>query len=142
MSGYCTIPDVEALNAGRPLTATSIPNATQAAGFIVQTAAELDGILGGMGVAAPVPTTAPLSYGLLKHFNSLGAHCLVEESAPTSQRKDQARELWEAAKNALRVGEIRLPDAPDLPGAEPRAQPARTPYFAATQAGYGVTLQW
>lgn len=139
---YTSVIQVQALNAARPLTATSIPSADQTRGFILQTAAELNSIISGLGLVVPVQPSATTSYQLLAYYNALGAHCLVEESAPTSRASEKARDMWEAAKQMLKAGDIDLPDAPLLAGNLPRANTPRDPYFTATMAGYGITLQW
>lgn len=110
---YATIDEVAALSAGRTFTATSKPTATQVGIFMRQCFAELNGIVAERGYTVPVATSATTSFQLLAAYNAMGAHCLVEKSAPTN-RGDAAKEAceaWAAAKKALATGGVELPDA-------------------------------
>lgn len=78
--------------------------------FIDETAAVIDSILIERSYVTPVPTTATVAYGLLSHYNALGAACLVEKAAPTSDRREQACEAWKNAQDMLRKGEVQLLD--------------------------------
>ncbi len=129
---YAELDAVQALNAARRITATSVPNATQAAGFLVHTAAELDSIVARLGYSTPVSTTATSAFALLSYYTALGGHCLVEESAPTSKMADKAREMWEAAKKALADGEIELPGASTGTESRPRGNDVGPSYFPAS----------
>ena len=113
---YTTTDRVAARSPGRIFTATSKPSATQAGYFIEDTAAQLDGILSERGYSVPVPSTATVSFALLRDYNTAGAHCLVEKSAPTGRDSDMkdACAAWEAAKKALSSGAVDLPDATTL----------------------------
>jgi len=111
--GYTTPTQVHALNKGRQMfTATSRDITFEdVEGFIYETAAVLNGILAERSYTIPVPTTAELAYGVLNHYNTLGAACMVEKAAPTSDRREQACEAWANAQEMLRSGAIQLPDA-------------------------------
>ncbi len=110
---YTTTDRVAARSPGRIFTATSKPSATQVGYFIEDAAAQLDGILSERGYSVPVPSTATVSFALLRDYNTAGAHCLVEKSAPTGRAEDgkDACAAWEAAQLALSTGGVDLPDA-------------------------------
>lgn len=136
---YATLADVQARDPSRTYTASSVPNATQVGMFILDTAAELDGILSSLQYAVPVSTSATVALGMLRGFNALGANCLVQEAAPTSRDRDQARELWEDCKKALRAGDIVLPDASADSGGLPLG-PGSGGIGSAREAWFGATL--
>lgn len=138
---YASIQDVQARDPTLTFTATSVPNASQVARFIEDTAAELDGILAALDYTIPVPTTATQAWTMLRGFNALGANAHVQEAAPTGRHRDQARTLWEECKKALRAGDIALTDASSDPGGMPLGPgsaagggTAREPWFSATYA--------
>lgn len=111
--GYTTAAEVHSHNTGRQMfTATSRDvTLSDVNRFITETAAVIDGILTERSYVAPVPTTATVAYGLLAHYNALGAACMVEKAAPTSDRREDACRAWENAQNMLRKGEVQLIDA-------------------------------
>ena len=73
---YCTVNDVEALNAGRTdlYTTTTDPSEAQVQGFIDQIAADIDSVLAAGGIATPVAG----GNNYLKFLNVLGAAALAE----------------------------------------------------------------
>lgn len=135
---YTTTDRVAARSPGRTFTATSKPSATQVAYFIEDTAAQLNGIVAERGYSVPVPTTATVSFALLRDYNTTGAHCLVEKAAPTGRDSDlkDACAAWEAAKKALASGTVDLPDASaiDVAGGSMRSGGQATAVFPATYA--------
>lgn len=108
---YTSASLVAARDTGRVLSATSRPNLDQLGDFILDAAAELDGILRSRGYSVPVPSTATSAFQLLRAYNNLGAICSVESAAVNSSKEKTACEAWEAAKKMLRDGDIEL-DAP------------------------------
>lgn len=109
--GYATVADVQQLNTARTFTPSSNPNINQVVDWLGQTAGVLDGILRAGGYALPVPTTATAALSTLEGYNAIGAAAMVEQGAPTSDRREQAMALWEEAQKMLREGMISL-DAP------------------------------
>lgn len=132
---YASYPDVEALNQQRTFTANSKPTKAEVGDFLTRTAAELDGIFAARGYSTPVPTTATGAFELARYYNALGAACLVEQAAEQSDRREQACKAWQAARDALRAGEIELPDAGrDTANSLVRYATAPTAVFTATTA--------
>lgn len=137
LAGYTTPTQVYALNKGRqPFTATSkditIDDVNR---YITETAAVLDGILTERSYLTPVPSSATVAHGVLSHYNALGAAYLVEKSAPTSDRREEACRAWEHAQTMLRTGAIQLPDADvDVTHDMPRACLPATPMFTRDQS--------
>lgn len=130
---YASYPDVEALNQQRTFTTNSKPTKGEVGDFLTRTAAELDGIFSARGYSIPVSTSASQSFELARYYNTLGAACLVEQAAEQSDRRDQACKAWQAAKDALRAGEIELPDASkDTSNSHIRFPTAPTAVFTAT----------
>lgn len=135
---YATLADVQARDAARQFSASSSPNAQQVGLYLRDTAAELDGILSALGYGVPIDSSATVAFGMLRGFNALGANAMVQEAAPTSRNADQARQLWESCKAALRAGEVTLPDAsPDSGGLPlgPATSTARDAWFTASGVG-------
>lgn len=112
-TGYTTPTQVHAQNKGRQMFSATSRDVTfeDVQGYIYETAAVLNSILAERSYVTPVPTSAELAYGVLNHFNTLGAACMVEKAAPTSDRREQACEAWDRAQDMLRRGDVQLPDA-------------------------------
>jgi len=107
LSAYALPSAVFQMDTGRIYTATSTPASAAVEQYLVQTAAELDGILRGQGYSTPVTVSPALE--LLSYYNSLGANALALQSAPTGGgKRDEATALWENAKKMLATGEIIL----------------------------------
>lgn len=134
---YCTATLVQARQAGRAFTATSLPSATQVVGFCEDIAAELDGILRARGYTIPVATAATSALKLLEHGNALGAAMLVEQSAPASPqgRREEAVRLYEEFKKALRTGETELDAGKD-------ARTARVRYGGSPTAMFAINMDF
>lgn len=130
---YCTIDDVAELNTGRTFTTSSKPNATQVNDFIEQTAAVIDGILRSQNYSLPIATTATSALKMLELFNAQGAACLVEQGAPTSDRRgakgDGVCAMWREAQKMLKGGGIELDADRDTSESHPRGGPCATPFF-------------
>lgn len=126
---YATVAHVQAHNAGRVLSATSVPNDTQVIDFLEETAAVLDGILREKGYALPIATTATSALKFLELANSYGAWAAVERSAKSSEQRDRAETLWEGAQKMLRDGGIELDAPTDAQLALPRSQAAASAWF-------------
>jgi hypothetical protein len=135
---YASMEDVLARNRQRTFTATSVPNASDVQGFLRQTAGELDTLLVQKGYSLPIPTTAVRAWEYLRNLNALGAHLLVEQSAPTTRRDqlEATRLMWKDAKKMLADAESVL-DIPRAisrsgargPGVTPAPVQAATSYF-------------
>lgn len=133
-SAYAEVADVSELNTARTFTASSNPDITQVSDWLDQTAGVLDGILRESGYALPIPATATQTLKLLEHYNALGAAAMVEQGAPTSDRRKEALALWEEAQKMLREGTIVL-DAPrDDDISSIRAPAYATPMFTRDMA--------
>lgn len=76
---YCTITDVQALNAQRTYGATTKPTTTQVTALIDQIAAEIDAVLAAKGFTIPV-TTPTTFVTFLAAVNAYGAGALAEAS--------------------------------------------------------------
>lgn len=124
---YATVTHVEALNVGRgPYTASSLPNATQVAQYLAETAGELDSILRVRGYALPVATGATSALELLESYNAIGAWAKVETSAQTSDRRELAVKMWESAKKMLADSTIEIDAARSVDTSFPRYPEAPT----------------
>jgi hypothetical protein len=135
IAAYATVAHVQALVPYRDFSApTSIPNATQVTQYLDETAAELDAILRNKGYVVPVPTGATSTLKLLEGYNAIGAWAAVESAAQASDRRDDARAMWEAAKKMLEDSELELDAlARDADLALPRFASAPTPFFSRLQ---------
>jgi hypothetical protein len=131
MAGYATPTQVYALNTGRNFTATSKPNIAQVQQFIDQTAGVIDGILAEKAYTLPLATSATAARVSIEFYNALGAACLVERSAPTSdERRQEACEMWRNAQDMLRSGAVEFPDLERSTSTDmPRSSFPATPMF-------------
>ena len=99
---YCTVLDVQARSAIRPVTASSVPNIAQVQQFVLDTAAEINGILIKKGYLIPIVSASnPDAFATLHAINVTGAWALMEASSPTSINVDRATQAWENAKRML-----------------------------------------
>ncbi len=106
---YATASDVLQQNTNRSaFTASSNPSLADVNRYLDLTAAELDGILRARGFAVPVPTTASSALSLLAYGNALGAAMLVEQGAPQSDRREDARVLYRDFKRMLESSDLGL----------------------------------
>lgn len=127
---YATVSDVTALNAARTFTGSSVPNTNQVAGYLTETAAVLDSILGARGFTLPVPITATSALELLEHYNAIGAHSFAENAAPSSPHADAAAKAWERAQKMLADGLIEPPGLTrDIASTRARVGGSPTPWF-------------
>lgn len=108
---YANPTQVYALNSGRTFSATSKPSVAQVNGFIAETAAVIDSILAEKSYVTPVATTAAAAQSVLSHYNAIGAAKMVEDAAPTSDRRKEATEMWMWAQQMLKSGSVEFPDA-------------------------------
>lgn len=128
---YATPSQVFARSRGRTFTATSKPSTTDVDQYLIDTAAELDGILRARSYTVPVATTATSAFGLLAGYNAIGALATVELSAPSPQGKaSEALKLWAECKRMLRAGDIELDAPKDTAQARPRHGAGATSMFA------------
>jgi hypothetical protein len=106
---YATASDVLQLNTNRSaFTGSSNPSLSDVNRYLELTAAELDGILRARGFSVPVPSTAQTAFPLMAHGNALGAAMLVEQGAPISDRRQEARLLYRDFKQMLQSTDIGL----------------------------------
>jgi hypothetical protein len=123
-AAYGVVDDVVRLTQGRTYTASSKPTVDDVVSHLANTRAEIDGALRHAGYAVPVATTATGALALLAHGNALGAACLVESSAPTSDRRGAACRLYQQFLKALREGELELDAGKDASNSAPRSNAA------------------
>lgn len=76
---YCTITEVEALNAKRTYSASTTPTSTQVETYIDLIAAEIDIVLSRKGYSVPV-TTPDAFVNALKLVNAVGAAAMAEQA--------------------------------------------------------------
>lgn len=129
---YATVDDVREQNTARRITGSSNPNVTQVEDWLAQTAGVLNGLLAKAGYALPVPTAAVSSLRTLEHYNAIGAAAMVEQAAPTSDRRKEAEALWENAQKMLREDLILLDAPKDNTTHTIRSGAAATPMFTRT----------
>lgn len=98
---YASITHVQGFCPNRPFTATSIPAATQVAGYLDQRAGELDALLLAVGYALPVPAGATIALAVLQRANALGAWADTEAAAQVSEDRDRAIKAWLTAYASL-----------------------------------------
>lgn len=136
---YATIDDVVRLVQGRTFTASSKPAIGDVVDWLNMSAREIDGLLRRGGYDLPVPTTATGALALLAHGNALGAACLVESSAPTSNRQQMACKLYETFKKSVLAGDLELDTAKDSSNSAPRSNAANqaTAMFARSMHDFG-----
>ena len=72
---YCSVSDVEGMNANRKLTysALTVPTRLQVEAFISEIAAEIDAVLSSKGISVPVTTN-----DYLKLMNKMGAAAMAD----------------------------------------------------------------
>lgn len=130
-TAYANVDDVVRLTQGRTYTASSKPTVDDVVDYLAVTKTEVDGLLRRGGYAVPVGTAATSALALLAHGNALGAACLVESSAPTSDRRDMACKLWTEFKRTLLAGNLELDAGKDPSNSAPRsnADNQATPMF-------------
>lgn len=116
---YATLGDVQALNAARNLTATSVPNSSQVAQFLQFSGAQIDSILVEKGYSLPVPTTATAALMLLERVNAQGGYAMTERSAAASPHADTAEKAYAAALEMLEAASTIL----DIPKSVARSSP-------------------
>lgn len=131
MAGYATPTQVYEQNTGRVFTATSRPNIGQVQSYIDHTAGVIDGILSEKSYTVPVATGATGARLVLELYNAIGAAKMVEDAAPTSDRRKEATEMWKWAQEMLKSGAIEFPDAEqstshDMPASNLPATPMFT----------------
>jgi len=110
--GYCTIADVQALNAKRTYGASTTPTSTQVEALIEQVAVEIDALLQAQGYTVPV-TTPDNFVNFLKYVNAYGAASLAEASMFPETTEPGETAHWQYLEKkyqsfikAIREGEI------------------------------------
>lgn len=130
---YAELDDVREQNTARTISASSHPSSDQVLDWLGQTAGILDAILRRNGYELPVPASASSALRMLEHFNALGAAAMVEQAAPTSDRRKEAQALWEGAQRMLSDELIVLDIPRDDTAHTVRAAPYATPMFTRDQ---------
>jgi hypothetical protein len=121
MPAYCSILDVQARSAARPVTASSVPNIAQVFGFIDDVTAEVNAILVKKGYQVPVVSASnPDAFATLHSVTTTGAWAMMEAAAPTSVNVDRAEKAWTAAKEMLSSTDFVLNAPMDVARSEPR----------------------
>lgn len=114
MPNYASTIDVAAIDSARATySATSKPSASQVHRIIGMIEGEVNAILRHQGYALPIPTTATYSLDFLRAVTAKGAMALIEQSAVTSDRRGDARAMWQEAKSMLKSTELDAPKDPD-----------------------------
>ncbi len=108
---YATLFHVAEQNTARSFTGSSFPSATQVIDYLEHRAGILDAVLRGRGYETPIPPSATAAFLTIQNLNALGAAYDVEWAAKTSDRRDQAKAMWESALAMLKDGTLEL-DAP------------------------------
>jgi hypothetical protein len=143
-AAYANVDDVVRLTQGRTYTASSRPTVDDVVQWLSSTKTELDGMLRRGGYEVPVDTTATSALALLAHGNALGAACLVETSAPTSDRRAMACKLWTEFKASVLAGSLELDTTKDATNSAPRSNAANqaTPMFYRDPLTLGTGRDW
>jgi hypothetical protein len=139
-SAYATVDLVRGMNLGRSIVATAASGKDQVTeGQVVQyleeTAGVLDGILRERGYVVPVsPTAAPFAFKTLEGYNAIGGFYRVEMAAKNSDRREEARKMWESAQKMLSDGTVELDAERDVQAGMPLGgfgsnSSAATPFF-------------
>lgn len=123
-AAYANVDDVVRLTQGRTYTASSKPTVDDVVSHLANVRVEIDGALRMAGYGVPVATTATSALALLAHGNALGAACLVESSAPTSDRRGAACRLYERFLKSVRDGSLELDAVKDASNSAPRSNAA------------------
>lgn len=118
---YCSVLDVQARTANRPVTASSLPSIAQVQQFVIDAAAEINAILVNKGYLIPIVSASnPDAFALLHSANVTGGWAMMELASPQSINKDAAAKAWEAAKMMLSDQKFVLNAPMDQQRGEPR----------------------
>lgn len=133
---YATIGDVQARNRARPITATSVPNASDVGAFLDMSAGDIDALLTQQNYQLPVPTGAIAALSYLRSVNSLGAWAMTEQSAQSSIHARDATAAYERALRMLADAQVVL-DIPRVDAvAMPRGPGVSSPHVGQVQRGF------
>lgn len=111
-----------------PFSNQSKPTATQVGELMTDAEAQVEDALIGAGYAVPVPTTATVAHRLVQAAVAKCTVASIEEVAPTSERRRQAREMCDRALKMIRDGELPGLDK-DAGESAPRSGFGASPYF-------------
>lgn len=102
MTAYCTLAQVQALNAQRtPYAHDTIPTRAQVTGYMSAVAAEIDTALSANGVTTPVTTPAAF-LEMITELNAVGAAAKAEQAGyPDSGEGSNAQRLYDAYQKGL-----------------------------------------
>lgn len=136
---YATLADVEAKNRSRKLGVNPNPSIQDVIEFLQTSSGEIDAILLQKGYSLPVPASgASAAWSVLRAANANGAWAQMEESAPSSSVKKEARNAYNESLKMLATAEMIVGIPKDVERARPRgpgiSRPAttakpNTPYF-------------
>lgn len=126
---YCSSDDVRARNAAREISDSSKPSTPQVEGFIVDAAAEIDGVLSAQDYVFPI--TGTIALATLRAINTTGAAYLTEQASVNGHHVQDLRKAWQDALERLSDGQTVLVDAPkDAGTASARSNEAVDPLFS------------
>lgn len=110
---YATIADVSAFNPERGITASTVPNASQVAGYLRDTAAIIDSVLLEKGYQLPVDSPnvggASSAWLALQQANAAGGFYRTEWAAQASDKRGEAEDMWQTALKMLRTSQLDIP---------------------------------
>lgn len=131
---YATISHVEAFCVVRaPFGDDTQPSASQVAMYIEDATIEVEDALLKAGYDTPVPPTASYAFRFLQGAVAKAAAYLVEENAPTSNRRDATKQMRDSALKMIADGEL-IGLEKNIAQAGPRWNlPTATPAFTSEQ---------
>jgi hypothetical protein len=104
---YATVSHVEAYCPARaPFSSSTKPTASQVAIFIEDATIEVEDHLLKAGYPVPVPSTATYAFRFMQGAVAKGAAYFVEETAPTSNKRDTAHAMYQSALKMIDDGEL------------------------------------
>jgi hypothetical protein len=128
--GYASAADVERLDAALSFTPNSLPSRDDVTLMCEDVSAEIDGILAAQNYTVPVPTTATVSFRLLRRFTALCANALAQRAAPDSPNAEAAEKACADCMKRLEDAKVVLPDATrDLTRSSMRVSDVGTSFF-------------
>lgn len=121
-NAYCTVSDVQGMLPNRRYDGTSKPTMSQVELFCKQIAAEINGLLRGLGFSVPLTDANDLVY--LQMMNQLGVAYLCESATLVGvQGKSEIAEQYQAQYNAMKKdvanGVVKFSGAGATPSSEP-----------------------
>lgn len=128
---YATPDDVARQAAGRRFDSHSKPTEAQVLEWLGQIAGVINSVMRGLNYELPIPADAAEALRTLQHGNALGVAAMVEQSAPTSERRAEARQWWKDWLEMLKDGSLELDGVTKSGNVSlGRANFAATPFFS------------